>query len=221
MQLTINNHPRTLLPIQQFRLDWQLPETFGVAYFEPKDWRGLGSLEGAGPALTDLRQAVISAVSDLQKPLDLLQAVVDLTHLFEQQFRIVNEEVGLQAVEVDFAVAGFKDILDTVAYDLFALQIAHKQNPDRLQAAFNFDHAYRKWLDASVQLSSKIHPYRHNAHQFEVQVIYYSYGRVGLQVKIDHDNETVYLLDTSLACPASSYMKTLCEDVADQLYRLV
>ena len=61
MQLTIAEDTHTFIPLQAFRSQWGLPDDFNLAHFEPKDWQGLGSLDGSGKALATVRQRVSEA----------------------------------------------------------------------------------------------------------------------------------------------------------------
>ena len=217
MHLIINNQNRTLIPIQTFRAQLGLPDSFQMAYFESKEWEGLGSLDGAGPALATTRQHVIQAVPPQITLTDLLSTVDDLNYIFRHELGAANVQVGLRTIEVDFAVSGFYDVLQAVAYRL--VQLYHSHRDDLAQVRHNFDFAgvYQTWLNNSVQVSTTTHIYEHADAQFKVRIIYNIYGHIGLEVAVT--DELYYVMDMSLACPASSYMYDLCNQVAQALCR--
>lgn len=215
MQLTINNQACTFVPIQTFRARWQLPDTFQINLFEPKVWEGLGTIEGAGPVLAALRRRVIQAVDTQINPANLVTTVDQLTAIFEQELEAANRQIGLRPVEIEFAVSGFYDVLQAVAFHLIQLVYTYQNNPAQISSQFNFAGVYQLWLSDSARVSSTIHVYQHAGTRFEVQVIYNAYGRVGLQVNVA--NQLHYVTDMSLACPASNYMQDLCRQVATAL----
>ncbi|MCG3208741.1 MAG: hypothetical protein FOGNACKC_02353 [Anaerolineae bacterium] len=205
MQLTLNGHPQTLVPVQQFRAQYNLPNSFGVDYFEPKNWAGLGSMGGAGGALQQLRTALVSAVPAKIPPPAIFSVVEGLTVLFLEQLTAANAVVGLRPVEIDYAVAGFQDVLQAGAYRL--MQLHHLSNA----AGFDFESIYQTWLDDSVRVASRVHRYSSGHGELAVRVINYAYGRIGLAVEIG--SQVVYVLDGSLACPAAVFMHDLCREV--------
>lgn len=204
-----------MTPIQSFRVKWGLPNSFQMAYFESKEWEGLGSLDGAGPALAIARQHVIQAVPSQITFTKLISTVDDLSHIFRQELGAANAQVGLQTVEVDFAVSGFNDVLQAAAYRLVELFQNHRHDLAQIRDKFDFADIYQKWLDNSVQVSTTTHIYEHVDTQFKVRIIYNIYGHIGLEVAVA--DELYYVLDMSLACPASSYMYELCSQVARAL----
>ena len=215
MQLIINNQNRTLIPIQSFRTQWGLPDSFQMAYFESKEWEGLGSLDGAGPALATAKQHVIQAVPPEVPLTRLLSTVDDLSDVFRRQLEEANVQVGLRPVEIDFAVSGFYDVLQAVVYRLIELYHNHQEDLARIRHSFDFAGIYQIWLDNSVQVSTTTHIYEHEDIQFKVRIVYYIYGHIGLEVTVS--DELFYVIDMSLACPASSYMYDLCSQVAQAL----
>lgn len=215
MQFLIGEQLQTLIPLQHFREQWHLPDDFGVALFEPKEWTGLGSMEGAGRDLSLVRQRIVQAVPMPLAPAGLRIAVEGLTRYFEQELQAANTQVGLREVEVDFAVAGFGDVLQAIAYRLIQLAQLYRQDPAQIAAKFDFAELYQTWLDGSARVSTKIHSYRQGETEFQVRVLNNIYGRIGLEVQAGE--ERYYVLDTALACPAASYMRGLCQEVAQKI----
>ena len=89
----------------------------------------------------------------------------------------------------------------------------------RVREHFNYAAIYNGWLDDSVEVSGVTHEYVSGEKQFAVRVIYFAYGRVGLEVRVN--DETHYVVDTSLACPAASFMKELCGEVGEKMCQAV
>ncbi len=216
MQLTINNQLETFISLEQFRQQWRLPVEFSITYFQPKDWTGLGSVTGAGDALTVLRQRIIASTEQFETTLDLMQAVARLTALFQRELQLVNRQVGLSDVEVDFAVAGFGDILQGVAYELLQLKLKSSRHPAKIRQMFDFKTVYQRWLDGSVRIFSHEYTYQHEGRRFIVRIVNNPYGRVGLAVTTP-DGQIAYVTDTALACPVSNYMYNLCQQIALRL----
>ena len=215
MQLTIDGHPHTFMPLALFRSQRGLPETFALAYFEPKDWQGLGSLDGSGKALATVRHGVIEAVPEVVTLPQLIPQVKTLTDQFTLELTAINAQIGLRQVEVEFAVAGFADVMQSVAYHLMQLSYTFRHNREQIQKHFNFAEIYQRWLDDSARLSTATHIYSHQAGEYKVQVVYNAYGRVGLKVEVA--DQLYYVADLTLACPASNYMLDLCSAVAQAL----
>ncbi len=216
MQLTIDGAPRTFIPLPAFRQQWDLPDEFGVAYFEPKDWQGLGALDHAGEALEKVKQQVLRVVPRTLAVNALLDWVEPLTTVFRRALIGANEDIGLREADIDFAVAGFRAITQASADQLLRLAYAAKGELSRIPERYDYPAAYRGWLDHSVEVSGVTHTYASGGHTFCVRVVYYAYGRVGLEVQAA-ESETAYVVDTSLACPAASYMKDLGGEVGERL----
>jgi hypothetical protein len=215
MQLLIEQQYQTLIPMPTFREQWELPQDFGVALFEPKAWADLGSIEGAGRELALVRQRVAQAVPPLLRPADLTAVIETLTRYFEQELQAANVQIGLRVVEIDFAVAGFQDVLQAAAYRLIQLVQLYRAEPGQIMEKFDFSAIYQSWLDDSVRISATVHLYRQGETEFKVRVLNNIYGRVGLEVEVA--GEKYYVLDMGLACPAASYMRGLCGEVAQHL----
>lgn len=215
MELMLDGQRHTWLALQNFRLQQGLPDDFGVAYFEPKNWEGLGSISGSGKLLASMKQNIMAGVPSALKLPELFPLGEALTNLFHQEFVTINPHIGLQEVEVEFAVAGFSDIMRGVAFKLIQLSQAYQQNLAVVQRDFDFEAVYQGWLDDATRLSSLVHPYPHGEVTYQVQVIYNPYGRVGLKVQVN--GEVYYVADLELACPAASYMHELCGDIAAKI----
>lgn len=199
MRLTINGEPRLFEPIKAFRLSHDLTPEFGVALFEPKDYTGLGRIDGAGADLNAVRAAVLAAIPLGLSLRDWVVFVPELTRLFTGKLYEINPRVNLHDVEIEFAAAGFADVCQAAVY-------AHLRG-----AAPHFEQVYAEWLDQSARVSHTVHHYG----AWCVQVVTYAYGRAGLVV--DTGSETHYVADVSLACPAEGYMASLLSDVYERI----
>lgn len=207
MQLTLNGQRRHFTSLKKFSAEYNLPSEFGVAFFEPKNRPNLGSIDGAGPQLAAIRQDVLAVVPANLMIDQLLPAVKQIAFSFRLALERENNRIGLHPPEVDFAAAGFADVLQAVAYRLVQLQPSG--------AALDFDAVYQGWLDDSVRVSVAESHYAHNGEDFLVRLVNNIYGRVGLIVTVA--GQTHYVQDTSQACPAASFMDDLCRDVSHKL----
>lgn len=215
MQLTIDGQPRTFIPLAAFRQQRRLPEEFSLAYFEPKDWQGLGTLDGSGKALAALRQRMLEAVPVTITLAELIFQAQTLADRFHSELTAINPQIGLREVEVEFAVAGLADVLQSVAYQLVQLSHTYRHDPSQVQTHFDFSGLYQNWLDASVRVSATTQIYAQQNATYQVRVIYNPYGRVGLKVEVA--GEVYYVTDLALACPALHYMQDLCGAMAQAL----
>lgn len=213
MLLIIDGTPREFVPIKQFRAAHDLPASFGVGHFQPKDWNGLGALDRAGASLMTLRANVMEAVPAHIVPARLLTVVSVLSAVFHRELTAINPTVGLQVVEVEFASAGFNDVCQAYAYALTRSRLngAELSFSSAAVTTVSFDQVYADWLNASVKIASPVYPYPHADQTWGVQVIAHAYGRIGLMVA-DAEGVT-YVADTTLACPAEGFMVALLTDV--------
>jgi hypothetical protein len=202
MELVINL--QSFMPIKTFRAQHGLPASFGVGMFEPKDYTGLGRIDRAGAELNLVRQAVLDALP-AQMPLagwlDFLPALADL---LEKELNKINPQVGLKQVEIDYAVAGFRDMCQLLLYGMIRAQSAGEAPPD-------FRRVYYDWLSSTIRISSAVHHYIHQGAIWAVQIIHHAYGRTGLVIWTD--DETYYVQDNALGCPAEGFMAALLQDV--------
>jgi hypothetical protein len=146
-----------------------------------------------------------------------MEAVEGLTSTFQMELEEANMQIGLRPVEVDFAVSGFRDILQAAVYRLIQLFYTRRDKAAGICEEFDFGAIYQDWLNGSVRVSAATHPYQHNNLQLEVRLVYNAYGRVGLEVSTGQ--ETYYVLDMSLACPAAGFMRDVCGEVMQALCR--
>lgn len=213
--LKLNHQTYPLIPLPTFIARWCLPVEFCVAYFEPKEPSGLGKLAGAGPALALVKERLLQAVPEVLTLDNLMTYAEGLGHVFEHELTAANAQIGLRPPEIEFAVAGFEDILRSVVYKLIQLRHLYRHDIKQIEQTFDFSAIYQDWLDDSTRLSGVTHTYPHASTQFEVKVLYNVYGRVGLAVTVQA--ETHYIYDPALGCPAANYMMTLGEAVAEAM----
>jgi len=206
-----------LISLEAFRAQFELPDTFGVAEFEPKNWVGLGSMDGAGQGLKRVEQAVLNMLPGQVSPAHLLDLGDGLSTRFYQELKIANQEIGLSPVEVEFAVAGFKDVLQGISYQLIQQYKLPGDPLQNLSEAFDVEKIYQDWMQANTQVSGTTHTYPHGDRVFACRVMYDPYGRLGLLVEVE--GLTFHVLDTSLACPAANFMHRLLTQVGNRIYR--
>lgn len=206
--ITLNNTPYPAISITSFRAQYALPDSFGVNLFEPKDYTGLGRIDGAGLALNELRLAVVERIPQGLAPILMVMEIPTWQQFFQDQLEAINEHVGLRQPEIEFAAAGFGDALQAWAYALIG---ARHDSP-----LPKFTEVYRDWLMNSSRLSAMLYDYAHQGMEWQVQVITNAYGRMGLLVHFDRT--TAYaVLDSALACPAEGFMLKLLVEVAAKL----
>lgn len=206
MQLTINGVTQHFMPIRQFRQQHNLPEGFGMAAFQPKDFEGLARLDAAGPALGQLRAAVLDSIPQQLSLGELSAFLEQLGLLFRSELYTINDRIGLQEAEVEFAAAGFSDMNQQLLYALLRQQ-AGGPAPD-------FVRLYREWIDQTVRVAAE-QPYTEGGRDWRVQVVYHVYGRAGLLVHMD--GETAAVQDGVYLCPAEGFMAALLHDTAGLL----
>lgn len=199
MRLTLDGIAHEFMPIKTFREMHELPSDFAIALFEPKDYSGLGRIDGAGVELNSVRAAVIAALPTRQTPQGWLGLIPELTRVFRERLYAINERVNLRDVEIDFAVAGFSDVCYAVVYTLLR------------GSAPPFEAIYGAWLDSTARVSQTIHPYR----DWQVRIVTHAYGRAGMIVSAGA--ETFYVQDSALACPAEGFMAALLGEVANRI----
>jgi hypothetical protein len=205
--LTVNAIPaaEAFIPIRQYRQLYSLPDAFSVSLFAPKDFAGLGHIDSAGAALNATRTEVLRSVPAVLRLPDALEVIASLTSCFETALYAINDQVGLHDVEIEFASGGFSDICHAWWYATLA---AAGQHPP------SFATIYRGWL-ASTCSTAPASPYSHEDETWQVEVVYHAYGRMGLCVR--RGDETDWVRDASLGCPAEGFMFTLMNDVCEAL----
>src|SRR5688572_4986781 len=154
MKFVIDGIERAFIPVKVFRKQHELPETFGVHQFEPKDFTGLAALDNAGAELNLLRQTLLDTLPEYLTPVELLPFFDLLQQRFDELLNSINEKVGLKPEEIEFAVAGFGDVNRMLTYALIRAQKAGSPQP-------NFSALYQDWLSNSVRISSSVHEYVH------------------------------------------------------------
>lgn len=208
MRLLIHGQHHELTPIRIFRAHYHLPDSFGVAQFEPKDFSGLGRLDQSPGVLARIEAEVLAAVPVGCTPSQWVDDVGRIVAVFEQALWRVNDMIGLRPAELGFAVAGLQNVLDDYAYAAVRSELLHQALP-------SFESIYYTWLNESVRVSAKAHEYIHQGNTWQIQVITFAFGRIGLQVTTMQ--ETHYLLDMVYACPADGFMQAFASAIVNRL----
>jgi hypothetical protein len=208
MRLIIYGQLQTFTPLKDFRAAHGLPPNFGVSLFEPKSYDGLGRIDSAGAELNSVRQAIVSLVKSIGQPEDLsiwLKTSHVLRDFFQRQLESVNPQVGLRPPEVEFAVAGFGDVIEAVIWALLRARATKSAAPP-------FAAIYAEWLNNTVRASQTIHEYAQGGERWGVQMVNNAYGRVGMYIRAD--DAVYFVADSTLACPAEGFMQSLLAEVA-------
>lgn len=201
MRLFVDGKLRELTPIKHYRVLYHLPDTFGIAEFEPKTDADLASLDHTPPdALQSIRERTLSAVKKGLSPQEIITHLDTLSATFQSALTAVNDQIGLKDVEIEFAVSGFDDMLRRWAYGLL------------LADAPSWETVYYQWVFDSVQTAGRVFQYPPD---YEIQIISTVYGRIGLRVS--HQGAVDYVLDRAHICPAEGFMTHLMRDIANQL----
>lgn len=207
------------VPIKAYREAHALPAAFGVAWFEPKDDAGLGSLANAGAVLLDLRAGWLGALPERMPAAQWLARLPALVDDFRARLIAINAAVGLREVEIEFAAAGLRDAAEAIAFAHLRAGASRTEPPP-------FDTVYAEWLDIGTRVSSTVHTYAHHVERWGVQVVTNVYGRWGLRItrpvpplyaiEREPGGEDVvdWVDDSALACPAAAYMESLLREVA-------
>jgi hypothetical protein len=203
MKLVFEGEECLFISIKDFAQEQELPENFRVSYFEPKDFQGLAAIDKAGSEMKELRQSLLDAVPDALSIAELLTFSDKIQAIFRAGLYAINEIIHLKPEEVEFAVAGFADVLRNWAYALIRGQSSGEVP--------SFTAIYYQWLSDTARISQNSHDYEHDGAVWQVQMVNHAYGRVGLRV--DTGDKIYYLADSIYACPAEGYMTVLMADL--------
>ncbi len=208
ISITIDGTAHDFIALKDFRAQLGLPESFSIAWFQPKDFTGLGSIKGANSELAYVRQALLETLPDGFPPSGWSSLSVTLQIAFRRLLVEVNPHIGLKPEEIDYAVNG----LGQVCYLLFQ-RCTHARM--RGQPLPTFDEVHHEWLMSSVIVSPKIYGYPQGDEVWGVRVIEYAYGRVGMAVITPQGIFAV--MDRQYTCPAENFMTLLLRDVVQHI----
>lgn len=210
--LLIAGEQVTFVPLNVFRVMHGLPEQFSIRQFDPKDNIGLAHIDQAGGIYHELETAVMAAIPQSLSILNLLYACDHLEMAFRAALELANPGIGLRDVEIDYAVAGFADMLSRWSYALIQAKAVHQPAPEYRQV-------YGDWLGESMRIASREIAYAHDGDIWQIRVVNHVYGRIGLQVRMASGIH--YVADHTHACPAEAFMARLLRMIARQLAELV
>lgn len=209
MKLIIENIECNFIPIKSFRQQNMLSDDFGISQFEPKDYQGLGNLDESGTQLNELRNHILNYIPEVISLPDLIEFIESIQTQFQAELFRVNDTIHLKDVEVEFAVAGFGDVLRSATYKFIPSKTSGNPMP-------SFDEIYMDWINESVRISTYVHQVNHFGEFWKIQVINHVYGRIGLRVQT-HD-ATVYVADSQYQCPVEGFMYNLLKDVTEKIW---
>jgi hypothetical protein len=196
------------VPIHLFRLMHQLPPEFGVSYFVSKDFTGRGSIAHAGNELRQLEKKLLESIPNERPPQGWQVVGLELQVLFTRMLWKINPVVGLQASEVEYAAAGFGNVIQAYIFKLLKAQAAGQSAPD-------FPACYQQWLDQSIRISAQSYLYPHHGENWTVRLIRTNYGLSGLFVETLKGHN--FILDTIYICPAAGFMNRLLYKCAERI----
>jgi hypothetical protein len=201
---------RQFEPISKFRDEKGLSPDFGVDLFQVKNYAGLGSIKNAGEVMRRLHNDMVDAVPAEITPLGWQVAVIRLQALFQSKLHEINPCIGLKQTEIDYAVNGFGEVTQRYLYALMSAKM-RRQSPPAYEAV------YEQWLDESIVYTREYIrcTVEERDEVWQVHIAAHAFGRFGLIVQTQ--DETHYLLDTSIACPAEAFMENLFREVAVRL----
>jgi hypothetical protein len=208
MWFTVHGQPRSFTPITIYRAEHQLPDTFGVALFQPKDYSALGSMEHSGKALQMLQTMMLDAIPNGTPSSGWTAFVVQLQMHFRTQLIQANTAIGLRPSEISYAVIGFNDVCQQVIHALLSARMRNMPPP-------TFDTVYTRWLNSTLAVSQNYFDTTHGGESWRVHLVRHIYGRMGLVVHRPQDTDYVY--DPAISCPAEAYMGSLLRRVAERL----
>src|SRR5688500_7363972 len=123
---TIRGEKCQFMPIAAFRELYNLDEDFAVSLFQPKDYQGLGSINGAGASLHQVYESVIAAIPEQNPQAGWRAFLLELQILFRQQLLAINKQVGLKSSEIDYAVLKFGAICQEFLHRLIEYRMGAK-----------------------------------------------------------------------------------------------
>jgi hypothetical protein len=176
--------------LKGFQSEYQLPPTFGIVGLFPKDFSGLGTLQPT--TAQDLHTLMQPHEQALTR--EIVERLIERFHHALQQ---VNEQVRLSVEQVEFAEAGFADMLWHVFY-------ARTTRPDAPTHTL-----LHEFIEASLHLSSEDIAYEHGGETWRVCTVSSVFGRIGLRVTMP--TQTVYVRDERYLCPMEEGMLELVD----------
>lgn len=208
MQFLVYGVPQEFVPIPVFRDQYGLPHDFSVSAFLPKDFTGLASIEGAAGALKGVRQAVLEAIPECTPIHGWMGFNLWLQLMFQRALKQVNDDIGLKPDEIQYAVAGFGDVIQAYLHQALRCRLRGQPPPE-------FASVYTDWLNSSIEVARLMYPYHRQGETWMIRLIRSAYGRMGLLVHMQSGDHYVY--DAEQGCPAAGFMASLLEAATGRL----
>jgi hypothetical protein len=207
MKLQINGETCHLIPIREFRIRNLLSPEFGINAFLPKDYTDLGRIDEAKTELQWVHAAVVASVPN-DPPPSWMGMTLELQEVFHTQLIVINQKVGLRRSEIEYAVLGFGEVVQSFVNGLINAWMCRQPIP-------SFEEVYSDWLNRTTQLSQRVFDYAHQGKNWEIRLIKHAYGVMGLA--IDTGENIYYIRDAERQCPAEGFMFNLIKEVTAKI----
>jgi hypothetical protein len=207
MDLKMNGQSCPFITVREFRARYNLPPEFGIRLFAPKDYAGLGSIDRAGEALQVLQEVILASLPH-RSPSSWMGLAVELQQVFHHQLWAINPSVGLKRSEIEYAVVGFGEVIQTFIHGLITAYMTNRPFPV-------FEAVYAEWINRTTQVIQRTFLYSYQGKSWVIRLVMHAYGRIGLVVNTGDQTFCVY--DGKLACPAEGFMFMLLQAVTQKL----
>jgi hypothetical protein len=201
MQFVIDGVLCEFLPIGEFRAQHALPHDFGIGLFMRHG--GQGRMDNN--ALTRIKADMLQAVHPTHGWMAL---TLELQLLFRAKLLENRPFIGLSTSEINYAVVGLGQVCQAYVHAMYTARMSGQPAPP-------FDPVYNDWLNHTVQVARAVFTYPHKGKLWSIRPIKHAYGLMGMVVKTPDD--TYYVYDAGISCPAQHYMAVLLRDVTARM----
>jgi hypothetical protein len=189
---------REAVPLAAFQAAHGLDERFSLSAIAPKDFAGLGSTGGL--TFADFWQPICELQRAQPAPLageaELRRAAQSAIEAFETTLNRLNTRSQLTPEQVEFAVAGFADLLWQCIYALLSAR-----------RPVDLDACVADAVAASLRRSSAYQTITANGGEWRVCTVSTLFGRIGILV--EHGMQRWLVADNAYTCPMAQVMTRL------------
>lgn len=215
MELMVEGQSQQFIPIQLFREQHNLPESFGIAAFASADMAYNPFWQQVDQQLDEISERLKAVI-----PLSLTTATLPevpllVTTIFEHELVAAGADMELTRDEVEITTTDFQNVLEPAVYKLVELSYLNGGNKAAVRAHFDIQAIYQEMVDSTVFVNGQIYEYDHQGATWEIQTIHCVYGPVGL--KVNTATAKQYVADYTLAFPAHEFLKTLAIRVGEKI----